>query len=49
MKRLTESQIYNDIFFADSEMPVVGHVAIGVWEVSHKKALQDGIIEYYPT
>ena len=37
---LTKSQIYNNIFFAE----MVGHVAIGVWEVSDRKALQDGII-----
>ena len=43
-KRLTKSQIDNDIFFTE----MAGHVAISVWEVSRRKALQDGIkSEYY--
>ena len=35
--KLTEIQIYNDIFFAE----MVLQIAKGVWEVGHGKALQD--------
>lgn len=42
-QRLTKSQIYDDIVFAE----MAGKITKGVGEVGCGQALQDGINEYY--